>query len=162
MGNKDLLKIISIALALVSLAACLFIWGQLSGFEKGYFYEVFLSPPSTGFSSSGPNFFQSINQWYFIIAIGFFIYSIGKFLKSLVLSTIICILSLSAGLYPFWDMISYKREVLAMKTKFSYDYWLNNSIYFDWFILFAAIILIFVQVTLFITRKLNTETFKIT
>ncbi len=41
MRSKDLLQIISVSLALISLFVCLFLWGQLSGFEKGYFYGMF-------------------------------------------------------------------------------------------------------------------------
>jgi nitrogen fixation-related uncharacterized protein len=36
MKNKELVKMTSIALALVSLISCIFIWGQVSGFEKGF------------------------------------------------------------------------------------------------------------------------------
>jgi hypothetical protein len=161
MKNKNLVKVISISLALFSIGICLFIWGQVSGLEKGYFYGVFQSPPYTGIIAHGPNFFQSINIWYFIIAVGFCVYIVGKFLKSWTASNSVCILSLCAGIYPYWDMFSYKKEVLAMKTKFSYEYWLNNSIYFDWFLLFAAIILMIVQVNLIMTRKVHIETFKI-
>ncbi len=135
MKNNNLVKVASIILASVSICICLFIWGKVSGFEYGYFYGVFQNPPSTFFNASGPNFFQEINKWYFIITVGFCIYIIGKLLKSLAVSSIICILSLSVGFYPYWDMLSYKKEILAMETKFPYDYWLNKSVYFDWFLL---------------------------
>lgn len=161
MKNKDLVNVIPISLALFSVGICLFIWGQVSGLEKGYFYGVFQSPPYTGVIAHGPNFFQSINIWYFIIAVGFCIYIVGKFLKSRTASNAICMLSLSVGIYPYWNMFSYKNEVLAMKTKFSYEYWLNNSIYFDWFLLFAVTILMIMQVNSIMTRKVDMEIFKI-
>ena len=161
MKNRNLLKIASIILALVSLAIGLFFWGELSGFEKGYFYGIFQNPPQTGTVVFTFNHFQSINIWYFIITVGFCVYIIGKFLKPLLVSSSICILSLSIVFYPFWDMLQYKNEMLNVSHHYREDFWFNISIYFDWFLLFATIILMFTQFTLFITRKLNTETFKI-
>ncbi len=162
MKNREVVKITSIALALISMAVCLFIWGRLSGFEKGYFYGVFQALPQTGWSGVGErNYFQFMNMSYFIIAFGFCIYIVGKFLKPLVVSSTVCILALSISIYPFWDMFAYKNEILSMKSIPSYYPWLNSSIYFDCFLLFTAVILIFIQITLFITRELNTERFKI-
>ncbi len=63
MRNKDLVKIISITLALVSLVTCLFIWGQVSGFEKGYLYGVFQNPPQTGWSGVGERNFFSVYEY---------------------------------------------------------------------------------------------------
>ncbi len=157
MKGKDCVKITSVILALFSIGICVFIWGQVSGFEKGYFYGVFSPPPSTGFSASGPNFFQEINILYFILAVGFCIYSIGNLLKPSALSSTIRLLSLIVPIYPLWRTLSFKKEVLAMETKFSYDYWLNNSIYFDYLLLFIASILILFQVALIISNKLDIE-----
>jgi hypothetical protein len=161
MKNKELVKMISVTLGSFSLAACFLIWGLLSGFEMGYFYGVFQDPPSNGFGAHGPNFFQSINIWYFIIGVGFCIYIIGESIKPLVASSAVCILSLIVSIYPYWDMLSFKKEILSMQDKFSYDYWLNNSIYFDWCLLFTSIILMFIQFTKVSPRGLNTETYKI-
>ncbi len=59
-------------------------------------------------------------------------------------------------------MLSYKNVILAMKHKSPYDYWLNNSIYFDWFLLIATAILIFIQFTIvIINKKTDIETIKI-
>ncbi len=155
----------SIALALVSLISCIFIWGQVSGFEKGYLsgvlYSTELIEPKISFSGGGFSIFDRLNNWYFIITIGFCIYIIGKFLKPLIVSSAVCLLSLSIALYPFSDMLFYKSNVLSISNHNRDDYWLNISIYFDWFLLLAAVVLMFIQFVLVITRKLDNETFKI-
>jgi hypothetical protein len=162
MRNEDLVKIISITLALVSLITCLFIWGQISGFEKGYLYGVIQSPPRIeGISGQEVNFFQIINSIYLIISLGFCAYIIGKFLKSLVISSVICMVSLSVVVIPLYDILRYKNDFLPVTRPGSDVFWLNNSIYFDWFFLFATVTLMFVQITLINTRKLDTETLKI-
>ncbi len=163
MRNKDLVKIISITLALVSLFTCLFIWGELSGFEKGYFYGFIQNPPHIeGISGNdGTNFYQIINITYFIISIGFCAYVTGKLLKSPVLSNIVCIVSLSLVTYPLFNILLYKNDFLPFNGSGSRVFWLNNSIYFDWFFLFATVILLLIQLILINTRKLNAETLKI-
>ena len=154
MRSKDLSQIISISLALISLLVCLFLWGQLSGFEKGYFYGMFKDVPQTRFSGVGEtNYFHAMNFWYLIIAVGFFVYVIGSYLKPLFISSIVCILSLSIVIYPFWDMLEYKNEVLTISSHYRNDSWLNISIYFDWFLLLAAIILMFIQFTRMINNS---------
>jgi hypothetical protein len=164
MKNKELVKITSIALALVSLTICIFIWGQVSGLEKGYLSGVLYpyqpTTPEISFSG-GLSIFDRLNNWYFIITVGFCIYIIGKFLKSLIVSTAVCFLSLSIALYPFLDMLLYKNQILSISGYWKDNYWLNISIYFDWYLLIAALILMFIQFLLVITRKLKTETFKI-
>lgn len=137
MSNKESVRIISVSLASVSFVTCLVIWWLLNSFEPPYRIPFF--------SSSGRDFFHSINTWYFIIGVGFFIYISCEFLKLSVVSNAISILSLCVGMYPHWNMLSYKKEILSMETKFPYNYWLNNSIYFDWFLLCASIILMFIQ-----------------
>ena len=161
MKSKSSVRTISIILALVSIGICLVFWGLVSGLEKGYFYGVFQDPPHMGFAVHAPNFFSVTNTWYFIIAIGFSVYIIGKFLKSLIASTIVCILSLSVALYPFWDMYFYKREVLGIETRFSYDYWLRISTYFDWFLFCTAIVLMIMQFFLVLRRTPDFEKLKI-
>ncbi len=119
MRSKDLSQIISISLALISLLVCLFLWGQLSGFEKGYFYGMFKDVPQTRFSGVGEtNYFHAMNFWYLIIAVGFCAYVIGSYLKPLFISSIVCILLLSVVIYPFWDMLHYKNEVLTISSRY--------------------------------------------
>ena len=163
MRNKDLVKTISITLAIVSLVTCLFIWGQISGFEKGYLYGLIQNPPRIeGISGQGgTNFFQVINTWYLITVLGFCAYIIGKCLKPLVVSSIICMVSLSVVILPLFNILQYKYDFLPVTRPGSDVFWLNNSIYFDWFFLFATVTLMFVQITLINTRKLDTETLKI-
>lgn len=153
MRSKDLLQIISVSLALISLGICLFFWGQLSGFEKGYFYGMFQEIPQTGFSGGGTNYFHAINFWYLIIAVGFCVYVIGKYLKPLFISSIVCVLSLGIVIYPFWDMFQYKNEVLNISSHYRNDSWLNISIYFDWFLLIATVILMLIQFTIDLLQK---------
>src|SRR5688500_15168074 len=160
MKDKDLLKILSIAFSFFGLVTCLYIWGQLSGFEKGYFYGVFYTKqpdPNIIGSYFGSDIFEHINNWYFTITFGFSVYMIGKCLKSMMLSSIVCIVSLCIALYPFFDMLVYKTT-----DHYGIKQWVNNSIYFDCFLLFTVIILMFIQFNLIITRKLESETFKIT
>jgi hypothetical protein len=163
MRNKDLVKIISITLALVSLFTCLFIWGELSGFEKGYFYGFIQNPPHIeGISGNdGTNFYQIINITYFIISIGFCAYVTGKFLKSSVISNIVCMASLSIVTYPLFNILLYKNDFLPVKGPGSHVFWRNISIYFDCFFLFATVILLLIEIILINTRKLSTETLKI-
>lgn len=154
MRSKDLLQIISISLALISLFVCLFLWGQLSGFEKGYFYGMFKDVSQTKFSGIGEtNYFHAMNFWYLIIAIGFCGYIAGKYLKPLFISSIVCILSLSVVIYPFWDMLHYKNEVLTISSHYRDNSWLNISIYFDWFLLLATVILLFFQFIIMINNS---------
>ena len=163
MRNKDLVKIISITLALVSLFTCLFTWGELIGFEKGYFFGFIQNPPHIkGISGNdGTNSNQIFGITYFIISIGFCAYITGKFLKSSVLSNIVCIVSLSLVTYPLFNILLYKNGFLPVKGPCSHVFWLNISIYFDCFFLISTVILLLIQINLINTRKLNTETLKI-
>lgn len=144
----------SISLALISLLVCLLLWGQLSGFEKGYFYGMFKEVSQTGFSGVGEtNYFHALNFWYLIIAGSFFVYVLGSYLKPLFISSIVCLSSLIVAIYPFWDMLQYKNDVLTTSSHYRNESWLNVSIYFDWFLLLAVIILIFAQ----FTRMINSS-----
>lgn len=157
MKIKESVRITSAVFAWILLGLCMLVWGKLSGFEKGYFYGVFQNPPHTGFSGDGPNFFQTVNCWYFLISVCLIIYIIAIFLKPLIVSSFVCLSSLSVAIYPFWDSFSIKYGILAMESKFSYDYWLKISVYIDWFCLIGIIILMLIQFTSVISNKLENK-----
>ena len=162
MKYKQVLKVISFVLGLISFSICLYLLGQLSGFEQGYISGVFneyphVSDSDISFSTSGPNFFEFTNQWYLLMTVGFSIYLYCNFLKPITVSIASCIFSLLIVFLAAWRIIPFKNEILAMEYKFPYDYWLNNSIYLDWFCLFTAIILLLIQVVLTIPAKADID-----
>lgn len=164
MKYKNALKIKSFVIALISLSICLYLWGQINGFEQGYTSGVFNEYPHVSevkIAVHGPNFFDVMNQWYLIIISGFSLYIISNFLKPLAISSTLCILSLAVIIASSLQIISFKNEILDMEYKFPYDYWLNNSIYFDWSCLFTAITLMFIQVAIIIISKFDIEKIKI-
>jgi len=57
-------------------------------------------------------------------------------------------------------MLQYKNEVLRISGHYRDAFWLENSLYFDWFLLFATVILMFIQFTMIITSKIDIETIK--
>lgn len=153
----------SAVFAWILLGLCLLVWGKVSGFEKGFFYGVFQDPPSfsspsgLSFSGGGPDFFQTINCWYFLIAACLSIYIIATFLKPMIVSCVICLLSLTIAAYPFWDSFNLKYGIIAMKANFPYDYWLKISVYFDWFCLIGIMILMLIQFISLISNKSETK-----
>lgn len=149
-GIRGWSRVLATILALASLAVCVLNWSELSGLEYGYFYGVFANPPSSGFSGDSPNYFQSINIWYFVIVICLLIYLIAKLLKPPVVSLILCISALSVSVFPLWNMLGFKYEVLEMHSP--YYPWLSNSIQLDVLCAAAISITIFIEVILFISR----------
>jgi uncharacterized membrane protein len=91
------------------------------------------------------------------MTVGFSIYLYCNFLKPITVSIASCIFSLLIVFLAAWRIIPFKNEILAMEYKFPYDYWLNNSIYLDWFCLFAAIILLLIQIALTISAKADID-----
>ncbi len=155
MESKESIRITLAAFAWILLGLCLFIWGKVSGFEEGFFYGVFRPPPPTRFSADGPNFYQTVNCWYFLIAVCLSIYIIATFLKPLALSCVICLFSLAVAVYPFWHSFKFKYGILEMKANFPYDYWLKISVYFDWFCLVGIMILMLIQFISIISNRLE-------
>ena len=157
----------SVSLASLSVCVCLYVWGQLSGLEKGYFYGVFIPAPQPETAVYGHDFYQTVNIWYCFITAGFCVYAAGRLLLSNAgFSNAVCILALSVGLYPFRDMFIYKKgiidfDLLYRSSSLPYFQWLKLSVYFDWFLLSAALILLIAQVILMITSGVNKETIKI-
>ncbi|MCY7347864.1 MAG: hypothetical protein LH614_16830 [Pyrinomonadaceae bacterium] len=162
MKYKQVLKVISFVLGLISLSICLYLLGQLNGFEQGYISGVFneyphVSDSSLRFSSGGPNFFEFTSQGYLLMVVGISVYLYCNFLKPAAISIALCIFSLAIVFVALWRIIPFKNEILAMEYKFSYDYWLNNSIYSDWFCLFTAVILLLIQIALTIPTKVDID-----
>jgi hypothetical protein len=164
MKDQKILKIIQIILASVSLAICIFLWGQINGFEQGYVSGVFQEYPHNSeiqFAAHGPNFYEEMNRWYAFIALGFLLFVWGGLVKRLVVSTVLYVLPFFFIILQYWQMIYWKNELLAREYKFPYEYWLQNSIRFDWFCLCAAVCLVIIQIILIINRRLQTETHNI-
>jgi hypothetical protein len=146
------LKKTSIAISAVSLAVSIFMWAQLSGIEYGFFYGVFREPPSRGisFSGGGWNHFQSLNVWYFWIALVLCGNLVMKLFRQSAVGNGICIVLLTFLIIWLWDMNTYKSHLAAFPVGFySTPYpWLKASIYSDWFCLFAIVTLLIIEVSM--------------
>ena len=152
---KSWMQVGSIILTIVAVALCLIDWFQVSGYKYGYFYGVFKDPPMNGFSADGPNYYQSINTWYFVISLCLLVFLSGKIARWAVASNIICIVALCVSIFPFWNMLDFKTDVLS---RFNSYNWLSISIYLDWFCLVAIITLLFFEILLMISNKPLIET----
>jgi hypothetical protein len=145
------LKVASIAIAAVSLVVSIFMWAQLSGIEYGFFYGVFQDPPNSGFAAHGPNYYQSLNIWYFWISLCLSIVIIAKFFRHTIIGGVISILLLAFSAISTWNMTEYKQLVIEVRGDSFALYnpypWLNSSIYFDWLLLFAFIVLLVIEIS---------------
>lgn len=156
MSRKDTVKLTQIILASISLAICIFFWGRVIGIDQGYLNNLFVKPPGVSeiqLSSGGPNFFEVIPAGYSVVCIGFILSIIGTLQKELSVSTGINLFSSGLIILSFWNMLTYKIEILSIKTKLPFDYAINQSIYFDCFCLLAAVSILAAQIILFITNK---------
>lgn len=143
-------KVASIIIAAVSLVVSIFMWAQLSGFEYGFFYGVFQNPPNNGFSADGPNYYQSLNIWYFWVSLCLSVVIIAKFFRHAIIGGVICIPLLAFSTVSIWNMTEFKKLVIEVRgdsfTWFDPYPWLNSSLYSDWFCLFALIILLVFEI----------------
>lgn len=155
------LKKTSIAISAVSLTVSLFMWAQLTGFEYGFFYGVFHDPPQIGFAAHGPNYYQSLNIWYFSIAICLTFVVTAKVFRHSITSGVLCILVLAFVTISTWNMTEYKQTVLAVRGNsfFWFDAypWLNSSIYSDWFCIFAFGVLLVLEIWMIRSVRMSSE-----
>lgn len=120
-------------LGTICLAIVLVTWYQLSRNYYGMFYGVFAAPPKTGFSGVEFNHFQSINCWYFTIAICLMVYLACRFLGGSLTAVVVRIVALCISTYPFANMLIYK---FSNQNFFNEDWyyryeWLEASVYLD-------------------------------
>ena len=159
MKNKDILKIISLALASISFIICLLLWGETSGFRQGYGAAIdieSINQISANFSAHGPNFFEFLIRRYCIIALSIYVYIIGRVTKIEILSHIICVSSLGMVIYQYWQMLQYKKDVLDNSSHLlPYKTWLLNSVWLDWFCSFIVALLLIVQVIILFSQFLR-------
>lgn len=132
-----MLNILTGVLVMVCLAVCLMDWFQVSGRRYGMFYGVIVDPPPSGFAVHGPNYYQSINTWYFIISICTIVFFAARLLGSAVASVGARILTLCVAVISFVNMLSYKYDVMTVKLPYE---WLEISIYLDWWCLITMAI----------------------
>jgi hypothetical protein len=160
MKDQKILKNIQIALASISLSICIFLWGQINGFEQGYIIGFFQEYRDTSVIrfAHGPDFYEEMNRWYVVITLGFLLYIGGALVKKLAVSTVLQVLPFLVIILQYWQMIYWKNKLLAHEYKFPYDYWLQNSIRFDWFCLCVAGSLGIIQIILIINHRLQIET----
>ena len=146
------LKVVSIAIAAVSLAAALFLWAQLSGFEYGFFYGVFADPPNNGFAAHGPNYYQSLNIWYFWVSLCLSVVLIVKFFKHTIIGGVFSILLLAFSAISIWNLTEFKKMVIDVRGDSFAWYnpypWLERSLYFDWFCLSSLIVLLVIEISM--------------
>lgn len=147
MKNEHALKLLSCGIVFVSLAICLLLYGEISGFNKGYSAAMTFAFPETvasgEFSSGGPNFYEYIGGGYVFAAFCYGIYLISGLAKDENVLPYIRIASLGIVIYQYWLMLGFKyRLLLNTEVKYPYDDWLRDSIQLDWFCLISAALLV--------------------
>ena len=146
LGVSSRLNLIFTAIAISLLSVSIFFWAQLSGLERGFFYGVFEDPPNQGFAADGPNYYQSLNVFYFWMSVCVGICLSASFVKNKFIR-VVCILLLAFVTISTWNNLEYKNAVVALRSGFYFPYpWLKTSIYFDWYCLLAAAALLFIEV----------------
>ena len=149
MKRKEILNIISLALALTSFSIALLLYGEISGFEQGC--EALRRPElsemqdAISFSSHGPTIYEFLKTRYFIVVVAFLAYAVGQLTKWGSLSPLVCFTSLAIVLYQYWIMVPVKSMVLERQIHYPYSDWLVRSLQLDWACAFAAIGLAILQ-----------------
>lgn len=142
---------IGIGLTSICLIICLIDWFQVSGSEYGIFYGVFADPQDfSGFAVGGPNYYQSINIWYFTIIICLIIYMVGVLLGRSLPAVIARGLALCIATFPFFNMLMYKLAVSDSSTRKD---WLEPSIYLDFVCLILIATIIGTEIITYLSRK---------
>lgn len=148
--RKRMLDALTLGLAIVCFAVCLTDWFQVSGGRYGMFYGVFVDPPPSGFSADGPNYFQSVNSWYFFISICLLLFLAGKLFGRSFPAVIVRIFTLCVAVFPFLNMLTYKYDVMTVELHYE---WLEISIYLDWACLIAMTGIMFIETISLISRN---------
>lgn len=158
--KREVLKIISLGLASLSFVICLLLWGEISGFKKGFLaaYHVENADNTIKIATSGPNFFEFVIGKYALIALCFYIYLVGKLIKEENSSQFLCILSLVVSIILYLLLLQFKYGI-DDSAVLLYREWLTTSIKFDWFCFFTAVGLLIIQIaslaTNYFKRKSN-------
>lgn len=135
---------LTMLIATVCIVLCFLNWTWLSGLEYGYFYGVFSDPPTYGLAAHGPNYFQSMNIWYLVIILCFLVYLAASF-RQATDGFVIRIAALCVAIYPYFNMLSFKYDVIVNSGRRDYS-WLQNSIYVDVFCLVAIVVLMCIEI----------------
>lgn len=149
MKNRNILNIISLGFALILFIINLLLCGQIIGFDQGL--RAIDDPKGIVEStiildhSGGPSAHGVFGGGYAIIAICFCIYIFAKLKERSTLTKSISLIPLGIITCIFWQMIQYKRDNLRENEILIYYRWIISSISFDWFCIFATLILIIIQ-----------------
>jgi hypothetical protein len=110
-----MLNAITVGLAIVCFAVSLTDWFHVSGRKYGMFYGVFVNPPPSGFSGDGPDYYQSINGWYFVISICLIVFLAGKLFGRSLPAAAARIFVLCVSVFPFVNMLKWKYLVMPVE-----------------------------------------------
>ena len=135
---------IPVFLAVVCVCVSLLSWTLVSGLKYGPFYGVFSDPPSSGFAVHGPNYYQSMNIWYLVITLCFAAYVVLATREGID-GFILRIAVLCIAVYPFFNMLSFKYDVIVNSGLRDYT-WLQNSIYTDVFCLVSIVSIMTIEI----------------
>lgn len=152
--NETISKICNF-LAYAAFGSCLFMWGRISGLEKGYLYGVFQAHPSLNGFGWYIDSYQHFNNWYFYITIGFGIYLVSKLFKPSFVSSVICVLSLAIVFQQHLDMWGYLSYRLFYAARTNDNVWMQNAPYFHLVLFVVVVFLIAAEFFLMNARKTN-------
>jgi Fe2+ transport system protein B len=115
------------------------------------FYGVFADPPNfSGLAIGGPNYYQSINIWYFTIEICLVVYMVGMLLGRALPAVLVRILALCVSTFPFINMLMYKFPVRDSSSR---KEWLETSIYLDCICLVFVAAIVGIEFIMYTSRK---------
>jgi hypothetical protein len=133
-------------------------WTLLSGPERGFLYGVFIDPPNSGFAAHGPNYFQSVNIWYFMITaffVGYCSFISWERIDGLILRMVALVIST----YPLINMLLFKYDVIVNSGVANNYKWLQNSVYTDIFSLIMIVVLIALEMKRFLRSEERSQLF---
>jgi len=155
---KGKLKTISICLAVIALIIIAYLCGAHYGFDQGVqtaeinervkFAAYGIELPK--FSSGGLRTYEELTRRYFLIILFITFYLIGEFIKSKLVSHIICLSFLSFAIYQFWQIYGFYTMLIGM----FHDYdstahfsLLRDSTFLVWFVFIIVLSLFITQIT---------------
>ena len=162
-SKTDILKIfniISLCFGLIAFIICLGLYFEHYGFDKGLLigedrYQNLLSGMNFSFGI-GPRTYEFFANKYKCIAWFLMIFLIGKlletgvsykFLKTKIISQIICFFSVALSLYQLRELL-YGKFYRSQNGTWNepFDTILRNSVPFDWLCLFIVLVLLIIQI----------------
>jgi hypothetical protein len=153
-----MLKTTSIYLAVIALVIIAYLFGAHYGFDQGVqtaeinervkFAAYGIELPK--FSAGGLRTYEELTRRYFLIIFFLTFYLIGKFIKSELISHIICLSFLGFATYQFWQIYSF--YVMLIETFHDYDSTthfslLRNLSFLVWFVFIIVFSLFIIQIT---------------